>query len=176
MIANRDRVLAALAQLLDARLLLVSAAATAGALLLFGLGVGIIPNPVIARMIEPEPFAIATWIASAPLVGIVVATYLVSPRASSPAEIVELRGGSLRDGTALGTVGGMATFFAIGCPLCNKIALVLLGTSGAMSIFAPIQPFLAGASLALLAGTVAWRLDLRARGASCAIPAPSRTR
>jgi hypothetical protein len=172
MMANRDRVTAALAQLRDARLLLAAGAATVGALLLFGLGVGIIPNPLISRMIEPEPFAIATWIASAPLVGIVAATYIVPPRGSTATEIVELGGGSLRDGTALGTVGSVATFFAIGCPLCNKIALVLLGTSGAMSIFAPIQPLLAAVSLVLLAGTVLWRLDLRARGAACAVRVP----
>jgi hypothetical protein len=169
---NRDRLATALAQLRDPRLLLVGAAATVGALLLFGLGVGIIPNPVIARMIDPEPFAIATWVASAPFIGLVAATYLVSPRGSTADEIIELGGGSLRDGTVLGTVGGVATFFAIGCPLCNKIALVLLGTSGAMSIFAPIQPLLAAVSLVLLAGTVLWRLDLLARGAACAVRVP----
>jgi hypothetical protein len=75
-----------------------------------------------------------------------------------------------RDGTALGSIGGLAAFLAIGCPTCNKIALLLLGASGATSIFAPIQPLIGAASLALLTGTLVWRLRLRARGSGCVVP------
>ncbi|HEY5488873.1 MAG TPA: hypothetical protein VIK00_03465, partial [Candidatus Limnocylindrales bacterium] len=60
-------------------------------------------------------------------------------------------------------------FLAIGCPVCNKIALVLLGTSGAMTVFAPIQPILGAASIVLLAGTLTWRFRLRARGGACPV-------
>jgi hypothetical protein len=66
------------------------------------------------------------------------------------------------------TAGGILSFFAIGCPVCNKIALVLLGTSGALSVWAPIQPFVGAASLALLAVTVAWRVRQMNAGAACA--------
>jgi hypothetical protein len=31
----------------------------------------------------------------------------------------------------------------VGCPVCNKIALIALGTTGAMQYFAPVQPYLA---------------------------------
>jgi hypothetical protein len=172
---DRHRLAAAIGELRDARLLLAGAAAGVAALLFFGLGVGIIPNPVIYRMIDPEPFAIATWIVSAPLVGLIVATYLVPGRGPDGTVPLQEPTSSARDGTAAGTIGGMATFFAIGCPLCNKIVLVLLGSSGAMSIFAPIQPFLGAASIVLLAGTLLWRLDRRARGAACAVPAAPAT-
>jgi len=44
----------------------------------------------------------------------------------------------------------------------RQVALVLLGTSEAMTVFAPLQPAIGAASLVLLAGTVAWRFRLRA--------------
>ena len=72
-------------------------------------------------------------------------------------------------GTTLGTIGSFGAFLAIGCPVCNKIALLLLGASGAMTVYAPIQPYIGVASLALLAGTLAWRLRIRARGGACTV-------
>ncbi|HEY5433847.1 MAG TPA: hypothetical protein VIK13_01315, partial [Candidatus Limnocylindrales bacterium] len=64
-------------------------------------------------------------------------------------------------------VASFGAFLAIGCPVCNKIALVLLGAGGAMTIFAPLQPVIGAASLVLLAGTLAWRFRLRTRGGAC---------
>ena len=40
------------------------------------------------------------------------------------------------------TGGGMLSMFAVGCPACNKIAVILLGTSGALNLWAPVQPVL----------------------------------
>lgn len=157
------RVRSALAELAGPRLLLTGLGLSVAVLLAFGLGTAIIPNPVIGRMLAPEPFAVATWVASAPLAGFTLATYLVPKAGSGP--VVELSAG--RDGSAAGTIGGLAAFLAIGCPLCNKAALVLLGASGTMSFFAPAQPFIALASLGLLSATLLWRLDLRARGLAC---------
>jgi len=56
---------------------------------------------------------------------------------------------------------------AVGCPVCNKLVVVLLGVSGALALFAPIQPFLALGGLALLA--LALRRVVRA--APCPAPA-----
>lgn len=39
--------------------------------------------------------------------------------------------------------GGVATYLAVGCPVCNKIVVMLLGTGGAMTWFAPLQPVIA---------------------------------
>jgi hypothetical protein len=55
--------------------------------------------------------------------------------------------------------------------VCNKLALVLLGTSGALTFFAPIQPIIGAASLALLGATLFWRLRRRADGDACAVQA-----
>lgn len=133
----------------------------------YGLVSAIIPNPFFARGLAPEPFAVAVWLLSAPMMGVVMATYFASLPSGVPVAVDAPRA---RDGTTAGTVGGFVAFLAIGCPTCNKIALVLLGTSGAANVFGAVQPLLGVASLALLAGTLAWRLRLRARGGACAVP------
>jgi len=149
--------------------------------LAYGLVAAIIPNPVFGREIPPASFAVVVWLVSAPLMGIIGATYS-SPWAPATTPLVILgddgAGRAGRAATApadderatwLGGVASFGTFLAIGCPLCNKLALVLLGTSGALSVWAPIQPVLGAASLVLLAATVVWRLRLRASGATCAV-------
>jgi hypothetical protein len=136
-------------------------------LVAFGLTAAIIPNPMFGRGVAPEPFAVAVWIVSAPLIGMVMATYFAPLPAASAAP---LESSVRREGTTLGTIGGVAAFLAIGCPTCNKIALLLLGASGATGMFAPIQPVIGAVSLVLLAGTLVWRLRLRARGGACAVP------
>ena len=151
---------------IDRRFVAWTAAWGVAAMLAFGLVAAIIPNPVFGRQVPPEPFAIVVWLLSAPLMGIVGATY--TSAASAPAmPLVPLSPDAERRATTLGTIGGVGAFLAIGCPVCNKVALLLLGASGAMSIYAPLQPLIGAASLALLAGTMAWRLRLRARGGAC---------
>jgi hypothetical protein len=160
---------------LDRRFSLWAFAWALASLVAFGIVAAIIPNPVFGRQIPPEPFAIAVWLVSAPLIGLLGATYSApaTPAVSQgPAQlfVMEAPGDTARaEGTTLGMVAGLGTFLAIGCPVCNKIALVLLGTSGALTVFAPLQPVIGAASLGLLAGTLAWRFRLRARGGACAI-------
>jgi hypothetical protein len=111
--------------------------------------------------------------------GLLLATYLAPPSAvpvtlgSGAAAVPAIGEAGGRDPdqrrSLLGYAGGLAAFLAIGCPVCNKIALVALGTSGALTIWAPLQPLIGAASLALLAGALAWRLRLRARGGACAV-------
>jgi len=68
--------------------------------------------------------------------------------------------------TGQAAAGGVLSFFAVGCPVCNKLVVLAVGVSGALSYWAPVQPFLAAASVALL-GLAAHR---RLRGLkSCAV-------
>jgi hypothetical protein len=67
----------------------------------------------------------------------------------------------------VGGIGGLLSFFAIGCPVCNKLVLLAVGTSGAMNYFAPVQPFLAGAGVLLLACALVVRLR---NAVTCEIP------
>lgn len=66
-----------------------------------------------------------------------------------------------------GMWGSAGMFLAVGCPVCNKIVLLTLGSAGAMTWFAPIQPWLGVASIALLACALWRRLG---NGRSCPIP------
>ena len=58
--------------------------------------------------------------------------------------------------------------FAVGCPVCNKPIVVLLGASGALELWAPLQPVLGAVTIVFLAvalvirlrGEVACRLSL----------------
>lgn len=193
--------------LAEPRFLAWAALATVGSLVAFGMVSAILPNPVFGREIPPEPFAIAVWLASAPLMGVLLATYVVPPPAVSVAlgrgpvsTAAPADAGASAVGPAtppagptaaagvpgppaaspatapdedrrslLGYAGGFAAFLAIGCPVCNKIVLVALGTSGALTIWAPLQPLIGAASLLLLAGALAWRLRVRARGGACSV-------
>lgn len=47
--------------------------------------------------------------------------------------------------------GALLSVLAVGCPVCNKLVVLLLGVSGALSWFAPAQPLLAVLSVILLA-------------------------
>jgi hypothetical protein len=53
------------------------------------------------------------------------------------------------------------------CPICNKLVVLALGVSGALSYFAPIQPVLGLASVALL--IYALLLRFRALNGSCSV-------
>ncbi|QDQ99015.1 hypothetical protein FO059_14545 [Tomitella fengzijianii] len=70
-----------------------------------------------------------------------------------------------------GAYGGAAlALFAVGCPVCNKLVLLAVGTSGALGLWAPIQPYLAVVSLALLGAAVAYRWRRRDCGTTCQTP------
>ena len=139
----------------------VAALGTAATLFLLGLPAVLIPNGLFAREIDPTWWSYPVWITTSLLSGLVMATYV---RGTS--EVAETS--SDRDG-GRGIVGAALAWFAIGCPVCNKLVLSALGTSGAMAWFAPLQPLLAVAGVVLLA----WALRSRLRAAdSC--PAPAR--
>lgn len=115
----------------------------------------LIDSPFFGREIPPTWWSWPALVTSAVLTGLLVATYV------SPAQVEERR---TRRG---GWIGGVLTFFAVGCPVCNKIVLILLGTSGALTWFAPVQPVLQLAAVVLLA----WALRARLRGAvACPVP------
>lgn len=153
--------------LLDPRFLAWALLWGMASFLAFGVVAAIIPNPVFGREIAPEPFSIWIWVASAPLMGLIGATY-TAPSVPGPVSELPLRSAERpEEGSVLGLVGGLGAFLAIGCPVCNKIVLLALGTSGALAIWAPLQPLIGAASVALLVAGLAWRLRVRARGGAC---------
>ena len=147
---------AALRSTLDRRFLSVAIGATAGSLLVLGVPTAVIPNPFFIRMTPTDAFNVLVWLATAPLIGLLVATYVRPPLRAFDREHGE-------PGAGRTTVAGIAAYIAIGCPICNKVVVAALGVSGALNYFAPLQPIIGAASLVVLGGTLAWRLRDRAR-------------
>jgi hypothetical protein len=122
----------------------------------------LIDTPLFSREIPPTVWSWPVLILSAVLAGMVTATYVARPDAVA----------SGRAAGRLSMAGWFVTFFAVGCPVCNKLVLLALGTTGAMQFFEPIQPYLAAASILLLG----WALFARmTREYSCRIPTRTET-
>ncbi|HSP28202.1 MAG TPA: hypothetical protein VLN74_06600 [Ilumatobacteraceae bacterium] len=138
----------------------VVAAVAAGAIaLVIGLPTDVIPNPVFGRPVPVTWWSYPTLIVTAVLGGLLAGTYV--RRDAAPATVDEID-----TPTRNGGVAGLLSFFAVGCPVCNKLVIVALGTTGARQWFEPIQPLLAVASIVL----ITWALRSRLRSAeSCRI-------
>lgn len=122
--------------------------------LLIGIPTVLIPNPVFGRQVPVQSWSYPVWIASSVLAGMLAATYVRRTRGT---DTTATEGTSDAPGR-FGMVGGVLAWFAVGCPVCNKIALLALGYSGAITWFAPVQPFLAAAALMMTAGALLMRL------------------
>ncbi|MFF3731128.1 hypothetical protein ACFYXM_12600 [Streptomyces sp. NPDC002476] len=125
------------------------AAATPVAVLLLGVPTALIPTPLFSRSVPPVWWNYPVLVLAGVLSAVVFATY------------VRTRPVSRRDdatGRSLGSAGAVLSFLAVGCPVCNKVVLLLLGASGALSYWAPLQPAIAVLSLVLLAEAALRRL------------------
>jgi len=141
--------------------------------LLIGLPTDVVPNPVFGRPVEVTWWAPWVLAVTALLSGLVTATYVrptAGPSVEGAAASAAMQGADTvdRPGRVAG-VAGLVGFFAVGCPVCNKIVVIALGTTGAMQWFAPIQPLLAVASMVAL--VLALRVRLRGQVACPATPA-----
>ena len=122
--------------------------------LVIGIPTRVVPNGFFRRMTPTRPLDYAFLAVASGLVGL---TFALRPR--RPVQ-----------GNSKVFTGGLATVLAVGCPICNKVVVALGGNAGALSVFAPMQPFLGAAGIALLVVGVRRRLrDLRP--AACPVPA-----
>jgi hypothetical protein len=128
----------------------VGAAVTA---LAVAVPTAVIPTPIFGRAVAVTWWSYPTVLLSAVLGGLLIATYVRSQPAAAPGPSETLDRPS-----RLGMLAGLVTLFAVGCPLCNKVVVIALGAAGAMSWFAPVQPFLAVASVLAMAYALHARL------------------
>lgn len=149
--------------------------------LLIGIATVLIPNPWFARDIAPVWWNYPVWIMTAAITGMLFATYVkLDPSKVEPVEVPAKQQSSTQTEETseqkdsygkMGMVGGVLSWFAVGCPVCNKLALLAFGYSGAITYFTPIQPFLAIAALLLTTGALVWRLKGQV---VCSVPLPRR--
>lgn len=151
----------------------VTAAVTSAAAVAVVIGIAtvLIPNPIFARDIEPVWWNYPIWILTSVLMGMLIATYIGPSRSSTPITD-DHDDAQQKRSSKLGLTGTVLAWFAVGCPVCNKIALMALGYSGAITYFTPVQPFLAGAAVIFSAIALVIRLKGQVL---CAMPQQSPT-
>jgi hypothetical protein len=156
----------------SARRWATAALAAVATFLAIGLPSDVIANPVFGRPVDVTWWSYPVLVVTALLCGLLVATYVREPtEASDPAGFGDVIGvPALADDELdrpgrIGGFGGLLAFFAVGCPTCNRLVVVAVGSSGALDWFAPAQPLLAILSLGLLGWAL--RTRLRNSGDSC---------
>ncbi len=111
----------------------------------------LIDTPVFGRPVETRWIDYVILVVTAALIGLIFA---IRPAMSGSAELARSRD---REGTR--TIWGCFTsFLAVGCPVCNQAVVALVGTSGALTWWAPVQPVVGLAAVALLLYTLRKRL------------------
>ena len=114
-----------------------------------GVPTGVIETSLYHRMTPVTWWDYPVWAVSAVLVGLTAATYVRGR--DDEADPLPDRSRRTLGATLLST-------FAIGCPICNKLVVGLIGISGALHYWAPLQPILGVLSIALLATALVMRL------------------
>jgi hypothetical protein len=130
--------------------------AACGTAVILGVPTDVIPTPWFSRQLPVDPYDVIVLVALSLITGALVATYAVT---DDPAVATK----------RVGIGSGLLGWFAISCPVCNKLVIAMIGTSGATSIVAPAQPALGGAAVVLAAAALAVRLRAIRRNA-CRLP------
>ena len=142
--------------LLSRRYLVALPLATALCGVAIGVPTDVLPNPWFTRMTPVRPLDLVLWPLTSIVLGALLATFVLPGDASRSRSV------------STGAGGGLLSVFAIGCPVCNKLVVALLGLSGALTYFEPVQPVLGIAALAL--GVYGLRRRIRDLGRPCPVP------
>lgn len=113
--------------------------------LLSGIVTAIIPNPWFRRMIQIKLLDLFFLVVSSLLIGAYKAVHLYKKKKTTSYNVTA-------------TAGGMGSFFAFACPICNQLLVVLFGATALLTYFEPYGPVLGFASNGLLAGALYWRV------------------
>jgi hypothetical protein len=122
----------------------IATLAAAIGLVVIGLPTAIYENLFFVRMTPVRAQDYVIWVVSSVLIGLTVGSYFAGGSKAGEEKLLS---------------GSVLSVLAVGCPICNKPVVLLLGTSGALTFFAPIQLYIGIASVLLLG----WTLLLRAR-------------
>ena len=125
--------------------------------ILIGLGVGILfffisgmvtsllPNSFFTRMTSTTVWDYVFLIGSSLLLGAYVGVHYYKKNKTKKCDTVA-------------TTGGIGSFLAFACPVCNKLLVFVFGATALMTYFEPYRSLLGLGSMGLLAGAVWWRI------------------
>ncbi|MFQ5556170.1 MAG: hypothetical protein ACE5GB_01445 [Acidimicrobiales bacterium] len=141
----------------------VPTAAFAGVMI--GVPSDLIDTPFFGRPIDTRAIDYVILAVTASLIGLIFA---ISAR---PTGVTGATTGADTTDETRAVWGGFVSFLAVGCPVCNQLVVGLVGTSGALSWWAPVQPLVGLAAIGLLLYALRRRLETY-RLDACALPRP----
>ena len=124
-----------------------------------GIPTDVLPNPWFTRMTPVRTVDLVLWPLTSIVLGALLATFALT------------LGDERRRAVSHSTGGGILSVFAIGCPICNKLVVAVLGLSGALTYFEPVQPLIGVSAIAL--GLYGLRRRVSALAKGCGVPAPA---
>ncbi len=116
-----------------------------GFALLLGIPTALIKTPFFTRMIPSTPLDYVFFILSSLLMGAYVGVHYYKKNTATKC-------------TALTTTGGVGSFLAFACPICNKLLVLLFGTTILMTYLEPYRPLIGVVSTGLLGAALYWRI------------------
>lgn len=129
---------------------------------LIGVPADLIDTRFFGRPIEAKAIDYFLLAVTAALIGFVFA---IRPPAQQPVDTDD----AMERSENRTMWGGVISFLAVGCPVCNQAVVALLGTSGALSWWAPVQPVIGLLAIAV----VLWALRERLKTyelTACPVP------
>jgi hypothetical protein len=125
------------------------------AAVVIGVPSDLIDTPLFGRPVETRPIDYMILAVTALLIGLIFAIRVPDDEADENRTVW----------------GGFVAFLAVGCPVCNQAVVALVGTSGALSWWAPVQPLVGLAAVGLLLYALQRRLATY-QLTSCPVPEP----
>jgi len=105
----------------------------------------LIPNPFFVRMVESTSLDWIFLISSSVLLGIYTGIHYYKKTVVNAC-------------TTTSYAGGIGSFLAFGCPICNKLLIILFGTTALMTYFDPYRSILGFGSIVILLVAIFWRI------------------
>ena len=128
-----------------AKYIMIGVLSSIGSFFLFGIVTAVVPNNFFIRMIPTTFLDYFFLTSSSILLGAYIGVHYYKKNNAKKCNIVT-------------TTSGIGSFLAFGCPICNKLLVLLFGATALMTYFEPYRPILGFMSTALLGGALYWRI------------------
>jgi hypothetical protein len=138
---------------------LIGLGVSLAALLVFGIPTSLIPNPIFSRMIPSLPLDYVFLIITSLLVGAYAALHFYGKQAA-PFKKAE---------KATAYSGLLGSIVAFGCPLCNKVFVMALGSSTILNYIEPYRPIIGTVGAAAM-GLAVFVKGKTVRDGACLLP------